>query len=447
LRSTEFRRNEEMLRFVHRRAEQLHRRHRARARSLVGIGTAAAVAAGAVAVLRWPEDASTVRTVEVGSEATSTTLTREPLTEPEGWAEMAPSPLSPRSNPVTVWTGTEMLVWRGEGAFSDVCDGTGDGLPVCGEPSRRDGAIYDATANRWRPMPSGPMPDPKGSDAYGPSVRGVWTGVELVLWGTEAGRGAAFDPESDRWRSIADAPLEPRVGFSMTWTGREVIVFGGVTGDSSDLESARVLGDGAAYDPTSDRWRKLPPARTTRSGHSALWVNGEVVIVGGAHRERGPVADVEAYDPATNRWRSLAAAPVAGSDAVWTGSRIVTIAGRGGLIEGATYDPAVDRWEILEPPPLPGLVVPALVWTGREVVVLGAPFRGEADANTASPGAAYDPALDVWRRLPANGLSPRSGQAAVWTGTELLAWGGASFTGFTSEPFADGARYAPGPGR
>jgi N-acetylneuraminic acid mutarotase len=161
----------------------------------------------------------------------------------------------------------------------------------------------------------------------------------------------------------------------------------------------------------------------------------------------GPVYDVEAYDPTTNRWRSLAAAPVAGNEAVWTGSKLVTIAGHDRRIEAGVYDPAADRWEKLTAPPLPGLVVPALIWTGREVVVLGAPFTGGTDANPSPPGAAFDPVTNAWRTLPSSELSPRSGQAVAWTGKELLAWGGAAFTGFTSKPFANGARYAPGPGR
>jgi N-acetylneuraminic acid mutarotase len=448
LRSTEFRRDEEMLSIVHRRAEQLHRRRRSQVRSLVGLGTVAAVVAGTVVVLRWPDDASRVKTVAVGSKATSTTLTRQPLTAPEGWTEMSSSPLSPRSKPITAWTGTEMLVWRGEGAFSDTCIGTGGALPVCGEPSRNDGALHNPATNRWRAIPAGPMPDAKGSDVYGPSVRGVWTGRDFVVWGTEAGAGAAYDPQADHWRRIAASPLAPRVGFSMTWTGREAIVFGGLTGHPGDPQSAVELGDGAAYDPVTDRWRALPPAPTTRSGHSALWVNGELVVVGGGHQSSGPVPQVEAYDPTTNRWRSLAAAPIGSSDAVWTGTRVVAIAGRNTVIEAAAYDPTADRWQVLPALPLPGLVGPALAWTGREVVVLGAAFvGGNAGANAIPPGGAYDPSTNTWRTLPSNGLSPRSGQAVVWTGRELLAWGGAAFTGFTSKPFADGARYSPGPGR
>jgi hypothetical protein len=446
--STEFRSDDEMLSVVHRRAEHLRRRRRSRARSLVGIGTVAAVIAGTVVVLRWPEDDSRVKTIAEGSEATSATLTRKPSTSPEGWTEMSSSPLSPRSKPITVWTGTEMLVWRGEGAFSDVCIGTGGGLPVCGEPSRSDGALYNPATNRWRRLPAGPMPDAKGSDVYGPSVRGVWTGRELVVWGTEEGVGATYDPKADRWRRIAASPLSRRVGFSMTWTGREVIVFGGVTGNAQDPQSAVELGDGAAYDPATDHWRALPSAHVARSGHSALWVNGELVIVGGVKRNSGPATELEAYDPTTNRWRSLAVAPVGSSDAVWTGTRIVAIEGRGTVIEAAAYDPTADRWQILPTMPLAGLVAPALAWTGREVVVLGGPFVGDTSgASAVRPGAAYDPSTNTWRILPSNGLSPRSGQAVVWTGNELLAWGGAAFTGFTSKPFADGARYSPGPGR
>jgi hypothetical protein len=38
--------------------------------------------------------------------------------------------------------------------------------------------------------------------------------------------------------------------------------------------------------------------------------------------------------------------------------------------------------------------------------------------------AAYEPARDTWQRLPAGPLSARIEQSAVWTGRELIVWGG-----------------------
>ena len=118
-----------------------------------------------------------------------------------------------------------------------------------------------------------------------------------------------------------------------------------------------------------------------------------------------------------------------------------------GLEERATYDPAADTWTRLPDPPLRAeLVLPVVVWTGREMLVLGAPFV-DPEAPGPSPGAAFDPAAGTWREIPDPQLSARSGQTAVWTGDQLVVWGGAAYTGFTSTPYADGARYRPGPGR
>jgi hypothetical protein len=42
--------------------------------------------------------------------------------------------------------------------------------------------------------------------------------------------------------------------------------------------------------------------------------------------------------------------------------------------------------------------------------------------NYFGDGAAYDPAADRWRRLPS--MSARFTNGGVWTGQELLVWGG-----------------------
>jgi hypothetical protein len=39
-------------------------------------------------------------------------------------------------------------------------------------------------------------------------------------------------------------------------------------------------------------------------------------------------------------------------------------------------------------------------------------------------GATYDPATGTWRDLAEPPLSPRRDHVAVWTGDELLIWGG-----------------------
>jgi hypothetical protein len=61
------------------------------------------------------------------------------------------------------------------------------------------------------------------------------------------------------------------------------------------------------------------------------------------------------------------------------------------------------------------------VWTGHEMIVLGASL---SSSNTpATPqviGAAYHPGSDTWRRLPDLDLSPQA-TTAVWNGREVVA--------------------------
>ena len=89
------------------------------------------------------------------------------------------------------------------------------------------------------------------------------------------------------------------------------------------------------------------------------------------------------------------------------------------------------------------------VWTGQALVIWG----GVAAAQAAGPdgeskshasrmlgdGACYTPATDRWTPLPLEGAPrPRASHSAIWTGAELLIWGGGSDRG----SFDDGARLA-----
>ena len=61
------------------------------------------------------------------------------------------------------------------------------------------------------------------------------------------------------------------------------------------------------------------------------------------------------------------------------------------------------------------------VWTGSEMIVWGG-YEGNSDTNL---GLRYDPATDTWAetsRIAAP--EARADHSAVWTGSELIVWGG-----------------------
>jgi N-acetylneuraminic acid mutarotase len=109
--------------------------------------------------------------------------------------------------------------------------------------------------------------------------------------------------------------------------------------------------------------------------------------------------------------------------------------------EGGTH------WKELPAAGLCGRYEAASVWTGSELLIWG----GENCAGAACPtfraphladGGAYTPATSKWRKLASSPLSARAPAATAWTGNEMLVWGG------VGEDFlADGAAYDPAANR
>ncbi|OGF68216.1 MAG: hypothetical protein A2Y62_20705 [Candidatus Fischerbacteria bacterium RBG_13_37_8] len=78
-------------------------------------------------------------------------------------------------------------------------------------------------------------------------------------------------------------------------------------------------------------------------------------------------------------------------------------------------------------------ILHSAVWTGTEMIIWG------GGTNT---GAIYDPTSDSWTALPtANAPSGRYNFSAVWSGSEMIVWGGGNDPNYPSASYNDGARY------
>ncbi|SRR5260370_10987745 len=77
----------------------------------------------------------------------------------------------PRTNAVSVWTGTQMIVYGG-------VDGNGN-------PPLNTGAVYDPAKDNWTAI----SPPPSG---FGLGCTVVWTGAGMLVYG--AGEGAVYYP-------------------------------------------------------------------------------------------------------------------------------------------------------------------------------------------------------------------------------------------------------------
>jgi hypothetical protein len=78
-----------------------------------------------------------------------------------------------------------------------------------------------------------------------------------------------------------------------------------------------------------------------------------------------------------------------------------------------------------------------VVWGGLVSARIG------ASADDPTDGARYDPSTDRWVTIAPTTLRARGGEVAVWTGVEMIVWGGSFWPSSLPEHFADGARYEP----
>ena len=252
--------------------------------------------------------------------------------------------------------------------------------------------------------------------------------------------GAAYDPSTDRWRRLSPSPLSARAGQVMAWTGRQVLVWGGATAAGRGQD---VFADGAAYDPEANAWTPMPMgALAPRANAISAWDGRELIVWGGEDPTGSvpaPRSDGARYDVAAGTWRPMQAVPPearASASAVWSGRELLVWGGSTGpgtLASGAAYDPAADRWRSMATSPLTARSEATAVWDGRRMLVWGGFSNGVRD-----DGAAYDPAADAWQSLPDVDLRGRVGHVGVWTGAAFVIWGGDA-----GPAFDDGAAYRP----
>ena len=78
------------------------------------------------------------------------------------------------------------------------------------------------------------------------------------------------------------------------------------------------------------------------------------------------------------------------------------------------------RWRRIAAAPIAGRTDHVAVWTGTEMLVWG----GIAASGPVNDGAAYDPVRNRWRAIRDSPVPGRPGAAFAWSGSELYVWGG-----------------------
>jgi N-acetylneuraminic acid mutarotase len=361
------------------------------------------------------------------------------------WSTMRAAPLAPRLSATVVWTGSQLVVWGG------VVNTAGHVAPVA------DGAVWDAATGAWHAMAPSPL-------SAREAAAGTWDGHDVFIWGGDnasehpasyrmSADGALYDPEANTWRVLPGSPLSARSRAEAIWTGPEVLVIGGGELDAPvSLPPADLTA--AAYVPSSGQWRSLPTVPAASAGTPVglspawtgqrlfVWVTSEVVRRSANEVSMNVRHVAASWAPGKTSWRRLPGPPVPtyGATVTWTGTDLVFSGGTSCLPlmfcppemlrPLPAYDPATGRWASLPANTRAGLS--PMAWTGAALVTPAGNPRG----------AALDPGAPHWLALPPFPLGEPDGATAIWTGRQLLVWGGYGPTGRGSNV---GALLTPGP--
>lgn len=271
----------------------------------------------------------------------------------------------------------------------------GDAVYVVGGFAEPDGQTtgilerYDLRRDRW--TRGAPLPEPVNHAAAA-----AYKGDLYVLGGYTARTGLEretnafwrYDPETDRWQRLADAPSR-RGAHVMGVIGNRLYAAGGA-------ENGTPLARLEVYDFRRRRWGRGPAMRTPREHLAAAVHRGALYVLAGRAAGRGNFAVAERYVPRLRRWQRLPAMrkPRGGIAAATVGGRIVVVGGEEGagtIREVEAYDPRRRRWRFLRALPTPRHGLGAVSYRGRVVVLEGGP----------TPGLSYSKRTEALRVSPA----------------------------------------------
>src|SRR3990170_5575092 len=142
----------------------------------------------------------------------------------------------------------------------------------------------------------------------------------------------------------------------------------------------------------AEGWTELPPPPEIRDGAALAWADEELIYWSGIPTGREePVTDGFAFDPAMRTWTRLPPAPGLGRyspRAVWAGSEVLFLAGtHTGALDGVAFDPSDRTWRRIKAWPAQRRIATD-VWTGEEVIFWGG---GSPGGPPHRRGLAYDP--------------------------------------------------------
>ncbi|MFA5795220.1 MAG: kelch repeat-containing protein [Candidatus Brocadiia bacterium] len=348
---------------------------------------------------------------------------------------------------VWTWPGTpRFIIWGGRGV---------GGYLTSGALWRQSTRVWSATpavfTGGWY---GGGLPPRTGHTA-------VWDGQEKIVFGGQGSdgtiynSGAMYDPAGATWIYMSPpSSVYTRIGHTANWNGTRMLVFGGYGSASYSYywwwtyTPATFLASLQIFNPTLNTWTNGSTSgeATPRWNHTSIWTGTELIVWGGSSASY--LNNGRRYNFSTDSWSemTLSRAPSARENhtAVFTGNGTnawnnkMIIWGGGSprpTNSGGIYDIALDQWL----PVTDGITAPisrtnhTALWTNpgvdddtirfKRMIVWGGT---DTDGNQLNSGGIYDPLTNTWQATQQSANPPpvRRRHTAVWTGTQMVIFGG-----------------------
>ncbi len=168
--------------------------------------------------------------------------------------------------------------------------------------------IYSPERNEWRTGAT--IPEDRRRGGAGAVVHDG--SIYLVCGIVDGHRGGhvpwldRYDPASDRWERLPDAP-RPRDHFQATVHDGKLYAAAGRTTVAAIDPFAGTIGEVDVYDLAEGSWTTLTDTLPThRAGNAAIVHHGELLILGGeSTAQRVAHSEVEALELPDGNWRAL----------------------------------------------------------------------------------------------------------------------------------------------
>lgn len=345
----------------------------------------------------------------------------------------------------------------------------------CSQPS--SSSYYDLAAKKWRRM------NPEHELGYRSQPAITYFNGKLLIWGglcnTDSGEtslignGAIYRTADDSWEDFStndpDDANEPqaRHGAQFAVTDHGPVLWGG-SGEDGPLLDLHLLQD-------SSSWKKiLLPENLTLdareivqkvfwtgdSSDDPTWNKRLVLltipkILTGLENIDVWTLDLSNLDTGEPQWERRCSGPAPYNFGV-TRSRIYAensqiviydpnhISVENGTISGIVWNTSNNTWAQMPISEAPGKRYDeASVWTGTELIVWGGIEK--IISQPTATGSIYNLEHNTWRPMTtANSITPRQSPQAHWSGSEMIIWGGAGMgVGRSLANFKDGGIFVP----